>query len=474
MTWLKQYKWLIIAVILAFIVRLVLIHFNPRHTFLENTGIEYLADSLADGRGYGYNTHTVDEASAYRPFWGYPPGTASLLAFMYILFDFGPAGFVYVRILQAFIDSFGCILIYLICKELFNSRVGIISAFIYTVFLPIAFMSTWVAHDALMPFLTLAALLCFIKGIKTNKWWYFTPSGVAIGTSCYFQPTTILLPFMFGVGYLVYSIYKSNLKVVMVDSIKYTLIMFTVMVIVIAPWMVRNSLLTGTFTPMRSCMWLTIYCGFAEFGENPESIVLDDLQELDKASVELGHRLIWASKEYEDYYRTKVIEFTKEHSTFVIKTIVKRIPWAVIYRPEMGLSNYQEDPEYGTAIADGIPSERYQAEYPQLLQLFNMAKSGKIIDYIKTYPKGAVITSITLLFIILPILLATLGIWAYRKKWRTLVLISTIPIYYSILSIFIITINAKNKVPGYDGYIILSALGIYYLFCKISRKPIDK
>ena len=184
MNWLKEYKWLIIAVVLAFTVRLVLIHFNLRHTFLENTGIEYLAKSLADGKGYRYDAETVTRASEYTLFWAYPPGTSTLLAFIYILFGFSPAGFTYVRVLQAFIDSFGCILIYLICKELFNNKVGIIAAFTYAIFLPIAFMSTWVAHDALMPFLTLVALYCFILGIKRGRWWCYASFGLAVGISC--------------------------------------------------------------------------------------------------------------------------------------------------------------------------------------------------------------------------------------------------------------------------------------------------
>ena len=52
-----MYKWLIIACILAFIVRLALIYFNPRYTFQEDIGLEKLAMNLATGNGYGYELY---------------------------------------------------------------------------------------------------------------------------------------------------------------------------------------------------------------------------------------------------------------------------------------------------------------------------------------------------------------------------------------------------------------------------------
>lgn len=474
MLWLKQHKWLIISVVLAFTVRLALIHFNPRGTFLENTGIDYLSQSLAQGNGYGYAAHSVDDTGYYKPFWGYPPGTASIYALMYLIFglttgySYADSCFTYTRIFQSLIDSFGCVLIYLICKELFNNRVGIIAAFIYAIFLPIAFMSTWVAHDALMPFLTLCALYCFVLGIKRSKWYYYALSGLSIGASCYFQPTTILLPFIFSIGYFVYSIYKNNLKVVIVNTIKNTLIIFAVMAIVITPWMVRNSLITGTFTPMRSCMWITFYCGFAEFGDAPNGLVLDDQAELKKAWADIGHRFDWASKEYEDYFRAKTIEFVKEHPGFVAYTVTRRIPRGIFYKPEMGLSNYPYwDKE---AMNGGLMNEEYFKEYPQIVHFLEMVKSGKVFSYIKNYPRGATTTGVTLLYIMLPVLLAITGIVVYRRQWRILVLVSTIPLYYFLVSIFILTINAKNKVPGYIGYIMLSSLAIYWIYCKIRKK----
>ncbi len=462
MSFLKQYKWIVLITILSFIVRLVLIYFNPRFTFQEDVGLTKLALSIATGHGYGYEG---------LPYWGYPPGAATLMASMYLLFG---DGFTATRVLQALIDSFGCVLIYLTCRELFNRRIGIIAAILYAIFLPIAFMSTWIAHDALLPFLVLSIFYTFILAIKRNRWYYFVITGIVTGISCYFQPTTLFLPILLGIGYYIYSMDKSTLILIG----KNILLVLISMVIVILPWMVRNYKLSGIVTPMRSAGWVTIYCGFAEFGNCPENITLNDLEQLRLDSLKVEHKIIWGSKEYEDYYKAKVITFIKEHPLFVLKTMIRRIPLAIVYKPEMGLSNYQEDPNWYDAVygsgASGIPSTEYLAKYPQFSQLATITKEGKLLDYIKTYPKGAVITLITLLYIMLPLIFSAIGIYAYRKKWRELILISILPVYFSIISILVITINAKNKVPGSIGLIIFSALAIYWIYNKLTTKRTEE
>lgn len=448
MQWLKEYKWLILITVLAFIVRLVLIYFNPKYTFQEDVGLEKLAYNLVVGNGYGYEMY-----GKFALYWGYPPGAAGLYASMLLLFS---DAYIPTRILQAFIDSFGCILIYLASKELFNKQVGIISAFIYAIFLSIAFMSTWIAHDALLPFFTLSIFYCFILAIKRSKWYYFVITGIVTGISCYFQPTTLFLPVVLGIGYYIYRLDKTSLILI----VKNILLVLVSMTIVIMPWIVRNYNVAGVITPMRSAGWVTIYCGFNEFGNSPEKITLNDLEQLRLDNEKYGLDMTWASKEYEEFYRDKVIQFVKDHPVFVVKNMIKRIPWAVIYKPEMGLSNYE-----ATYEIEGTPDKEYYMEYPQLLHILDIVASGKVIDYVKQYPRGAIVTFITLLYILLPIVLSIIATAIYRR--RELLLIWAIPVYYSVISIAIITINAKNKVPGLVGYIMLSSLAIYYIYCKI-------
>lgn len=450
--WLKQYKWLIIAFVLAVTVRLVLIYFNSRYTFQEDEGLNKLAMSLALGNSYGY------EGKLY---WGYPPGATVLYASMMLLFQ--NSAFVATRILQSIIDSFGCILIYSTSKELFNNKVGIISSFLYAIFLPIAFMSTWIAHDALVPFFTIAIFCCFILAVKKNKWYWFALTGLTTGISCYFQPTTMFLPIMLCIGYFFYS--KLDWKA----TIRNTSIVMTIVIITILPWIIRNYNVGGVITPMRSAGWATIYVAFNEFGDAPEQITLNDLEQLRLDSMKVGHSIIWASKEYEEFYRNKVIQFVKDHPIFVAKHIIQRIPWTVFYKPEMGLSNYPTN--YLENMHGGILPESYYEEYPQLLDVVSMVKNNTIYSYIKQYPVGATVTGITLLYILLPVVFSIVITTIYSRK--EMFLVWTVPVYYSVLATLIMTINAKNKVPGEIAYIMLSALLIYYFFCKITRKLLD-
>lgn len=449
--WLKQHKWLIIAFLLAIIVRLLLIYFNPRYTFQEDEGLNKLAFSLAQGNGYGY------EGKLY---WGYPPGAAALYANMMLLFS---NAFTAVRILQAIIDSFGCILIYITSKDLFNSKVGIISSFLYAIFLPVAFMSTWIAHDTLVPFFTITIFCCFVLAVKRSKWYWFVITGIVTGISCYFQPTTMFLPIMLCAGHFFYS--KFNWKI----AIRNTLIIMVVVILVTLPWIVRNYNVGNVITPMRSAGWATVYVAFNEFGDCPEQITLNDLEQLRLDNEKYNLNMQWASKEYEEFYKARVIEFVKQHPAFVVKHIVQRIPWAIIYRPEMGISNYPTnylENQYG-----GILPDSYYKEYPQLLHVVDMVKNNTIYSYIAEYPLGATVTFITLLYILLPVVFSTVITTIYSRK--EIFLVWAVPIYYSVLATLVMTINAKNKVPGEIGYIILSALIIYYLFCKIRGKPLD-
>jgi len=222
-------KFLVAIILLALIVRLGIIWSQPVITpyFGTMTAIENAARNLVEGHGYA----TGNEK--FTPFYQLPPGTSILLAGTYWIF--GQYSYIYLRIFQAIIDSFGCLFIFLAGREFFGRRVGLISAFLYAIWLPIAYLSTWPLHDALMPFITLVCLYFFVMGVRRNATKFYILSGLFVGVGCYFQPTILFLPLFFGLGLFIYSLHKSNFMERVIDAVKATVITMLMVMLVITP-----------------------------------------------------------------------------------------------------------------------------------------------------------------------------------------------------------------------------------------------
>ncbi len=478
---LREYKWLIVIFFLALLVRFILIYLNPRNSVGEDPFIFDLARNMLAGKGYGFSYNEVSTVSAYSLYWpnsgnfapytALPLGLSALIAGLYLVFGITSHIFTQIRVLQVIIDSFACIFIFLIGKELLNKKVGYISAFIYSIFLPIAYIATCPIHDALMPFFITVSLYYFILGVKRDSIKYYIVSAIVIGISCYFQPTTIVLPLMLGLGVFIYSIYKTSLIKNILNSLKVTAIMMIVLVLIISPWMIRNYNISGYITPMRPSSWLGIYEGFAEFGTNPANAELCEITMLEQASKDVGHNIIYTSKECDDYFKNKVISTIKNNPVWYLGLLAKRLPHAIVFTSDIGIEYIPRDSQ-GISLIDpqgGTRVSEYYQQHPTVTELVKKVSNGTFIEFTKKYPYSVFTDVIIVLYGILPIILSILGIYVYRKYWRKLVLLLTIPLYFILVSMPIVVGAAKHKLPGQVGYIMLSGLAIYWLYCKIRK-----
>lgn len=184
---LKDWHVLILIILLALSVRtgiLVNTYHNAPHCGTATQLFE-AARNLYEGRGYVVNWSYVENVTAeelwqarqidfeeipppengeYEPYFLLPPGTSAIQAFTFMIF--GKYHYIYSRVLQMVIDCFGCIFMFLTARLLWNRKVGIIAAILYAMWFPIAYVSTWALHDAMMPFFVSVALYFFVKGIK--------------------------------------------------------------------------------------------------------------------------------------------------------------------------------------------------------------------------------------------------------------------------------------------------------------------
>ncbi len=461
----KVDKFLVIIIFLALVIRLGIIWSQPVITPYQDTmtAIENAARNLVQGHGY---TVGIDK---FTPFYQLPPGTSTLLAGTYWIF--GRYQFIYLRVIQAIIDSLGCLLIFLVGRELFSRRVGLISAFLYAVWLPIAYLSTWPLYDALMPFITLVCLYFFVVGVKKKALKFYILSGLFAGVGCYFQPTILLLPLFFGLGLLIYSWHKSNLGRQIAYTVKITAISMAILALVITPWTVRNYYVTGSIIVMRPGPWSGLWAGFGEFGENPVGAELFSYNEsYELAKKELGYDVEYMSPAYQAFFKTKVLNAIKEHPGWYASLVAKRIPRAVFNFSELGMSNLPlikaDYPAWLSYLYETGPVTYVTA----LNRMFTGMKDGTFWTMLRTHPFGAFYLALVWVFAIIPPLLSIFAFWISRKDWRPLVLIATVPAYFIIIHIFTFVASYKSMVPGSLGYIIFSAIALDYIYSRIKSK----
>ncbi len=431
----KSHKFLILVLLLALGLRVGILSYTCVPT-LDTSMMSYfmltpysgmtsqfdeVARNLCEKRGFV----TGDG----EPFYNLPPGTSMLLAGTY--WAFGEYNDIYLRVIQSIIDSFGCLLMFLIGKELFSRRIGLIAAFLYAIWLPIAYLSTWPLHDALMPFITLSSLYFFVKAVQRRAIKFYILSGVFAGVGCYFQPTILLLPLMFGLGLFIYNLGKTNFMECILNVAKITAVMMAVLVLVISPWMVRNYHVSGALIPMRSTLWQGIWEGFGEF-ENPVGAVLSDPHASQLAKEALGEDVKSFSVETEAYFRGKVLNTIKEYPGWWLSVLVRRVPNTLGYSSHLG---------------------KYLSDF-----LSPLTKSSLNATFCRW---------LGVLVAIVPILLGIVAIWAMRKNWRPLILVATVPVYFSVVHIFTTVSSYKSMVPASLGYIIFSAIALEYIYRRI-------
>ena len=464
----KSNKFLIITLLLIFFlglgVRLGLICMTPGASPYWGmwAGVQEAARNLVEGHGC-----VTGQAGQFTPYTALPPGSVGLLAGTY--WAFGEYNDIYLRVIQAIIDSFGCLLMFLIGRELFSRRIGLIAAFLYAIYLPIAYLSTWPLHDALMPFITLISLYFFVKAVRTRAIKFYILSGLFAGVGCYFQPTTVLLPLMFGLGLFIYSLRKINFKECILNVAKVTAVMMAVLVLVVSPWMVRNYHVTGALILMRPTLWQGIWEGFGEF-ENPVGAVLSDEHATNLAKEALGEDVKPWSPETEAYFRGEVLNTIKEYPGWWLSVLAKRVPRTIVNFSELGINAHPLLSEDSRVLLAHLYRDAPAIGYKEAIGgLMTGMKDGTFWEMIRSHPYGLLYFGLVGFFAAVPPLLSVVAIWAMRRNWRPLILVATVPVYFSAVHIFTFVASYKSIVPASLGYIIFSAIALHYIYDRIMR-----
>ena len=391
-------------------------------------------------------------------FWGHSMPSAVMLAGTYWVFgEYDP---ICVRVIWLFIDSFGCLLMFLIGKELFSRRIGLIAAFLYAIWLPIAYLSTWMFFYNLMPFITLLSLYFFIKAVRTGAIKFYVLSAISIGIGYYYSPIIMFLPLMFGLALFIYNLGKSNFRKQVANVAKMTAVMVAVVFLILSPtWGIayhRHDLNPLTMRPMS--FWGGMWQGFGEFGENPVGAVFNDWITYDQVK-EWGYEVEMWGPEYDEIFKPRVLDAIREHPVWWLSLLARRVPHSIVFTSQLGIEYYPRD-------AEGNHIER-KCQYPTIGPIIAMIKGGTFWEWVKSCPYAAFYTGLMYLFAVVPVLLSVVGIWVMRKNWRPLILVAAVTIYFAAVHIAICVSSYKNMVPINLAYIIFSAIALDYIYRRI-------
>jgi len=145
---------------------------------------------------------------------------------------------------QLLLSSLTCIVIYLIAKEIFDSRKIALTAALCMAFYPdLIFWTGLIRTETLFIFLLSLGFLFFIRGNLRGRARLIFAGALILGLACLTRVTLIpFIPILF-IWQIFY--FRKDKKA----SLKTALVMLLLIFLVLLPWSMRNYLVFGNFTP---------------------------------------------------------------------------------------------------------------------------------------------------------------------------------------------------------------------------------
>lgn len=153
---------------------------NPKSYYFDEIYFAFTAEEMARGHRAGWEMgHEAPKGFAYE--WSHPQLGKGISALGILIFGDKPFGW---RFFQALFGGFGTLVIYLLGKELFESkRVGIIAAFLFTFESFIFVLSRITMVDVFLMTFILIASIFLVKYVKTSRNLFLALSGIFAGAA---------------------------------------------------------------------------------------------------------------------------------------------------------------------------------------------------------------------------------------------------------------------------------------------------
>ena len=182
-------------------------------------------------------------ATVYRaPLWPFLIAGLSLI--------FGPGDYM-ARIFLSVVGSGTCVLVYLFARDLFGKPLGLLAGVIAAIYPELYIYDGWLYTESLYIFLSFAlcyALYC-IQRARGEKTWQWVTSGILLGLLSLTRPNGLLLLVMVIVWAMLLLWFKLLARLATLRGVLVTTILALALV---APWTVRNYLVSHTFIPVAT------------------------------------------------------------------------------------------------------------------------------------------------------------------------------------------------------------------------------
>jgi 4-amino-4-deoxy-L-arabinose transferase-like glycosyltransferase len=254
------------------------------------------AQHLANGYGYGW---TTTERTTY-----WPPGTSFVYSLFYRVF-----GHTYIPII-IFNLFLGMVVIWAsmqLAEKWFNRHIAALTGLLLALWPVTIQFTTVLSSELLFTALLLVAMMVWFNE-RTNLWLRALLVGLVLAAACYVRTAALFIPIL-----LLFLRWVNTREIL--RTLSAIVMVFILMALLIAPWSIRNTLLSGQFVMMSTNTGVSFW-----IGNNPNTVTGEhmDLPREEIAGMNLAQR--------EEYLKAEAIAYIKkEPIQFVIRTFKKLI-----------------------------------------------------------------------------------------------------------------------------------------------------
>ena len=213
----------------------------------DEVAFDQIAWSVASG--HGYTRSSMEGTRSPTAIRG--PSYVLLLAASYRLFGHNPT---VPLVCQALLDALSVLLVYWLGVRWFRySGVGLVAAGLYAVFPPFISMSASLLNETFVQFTLLSAVALFFAHLDGRGTRYLLLSALALGLCALSKPHVAAVGVLLGAAMVA--------RTGWARAVRATAVMVAVVGLVMSPWVVRNSLVLGTFVPGLTWGGLGLWLG---------------------------------------------------------------------------------------------------------------------------------------------------------------------------------------------------------------------
>jgi len=443
---------LIIIFIFAFIIRAGILMRHHHTYYVSGLTQGLLTRNIVEGRGLvvGEKESTmlcklqeekkrlVDiseitnfEDDIYHPQIFDMPGYGILLAGIWKLTN--KYRYIYVQVLQILIDSLMVFLLFFIVKDLFGEKSALITSFLYSIYLPQAFLSVHPLRDCWPMFIGITVIYLIIQYVKHPRFLLPFLVGLIIGIGAYLRPNVLYLAIFCAIFAVLYLGKKRAVRLALISSI--------VVIFLLLPWWARNYRIYHKFIPLSANFGAAFWGGLG-IVSNPYGFEYSD-GAADRYVQEMGYDYEYGTPEFSDVLLKRALEVIKTYPSFYIKTILYRIPKALFPGIPWGI----EPMDF-----DFVPKWNFH--------LWRETTGQGLIDYAKSHPFIFGYKLLKRGITVFLFSLAILGLWLKRKQLERIFLLLPIPLYFIFIHSTVTYPNDRYVLPGTWVYLVFSAVFI--------------